>query len=101
VSNLIRIILWTAISLGMIVLAIMAFWIVLVVIGVVILGRLIYLKFFPGRQNSSHGTFTIHTYTIRPGARNNEGNTYYQNQRYTTVIDADDPEKEYRIPKIK
>ncbi|HHV63908.1 MAG TPA: hypothetical protein GXX46_02345 [Peptococcaceae bacterium] len=101
-SNAVRLLLWTAISIGIVTLAILAFWLLLLVVGVAVLGRLIYLKFFPNRRNTSAGTFTVHTFTIGPRVhRNNASDIDNRNEPYTTVIDADDPDKEYRIPKIK
>lgn len=86
----------------MLVLAVMAFWVFLIILGIVIIARLIYSKLF----RKGKGSFTIHTYTIRPDRHSN--NPYHQSinpetrdQEYTTVIDAEDQDKEYKIPKIK
>jgi len=96
VPNTLRVVLWSILSLGMLFLAIMAFWVFLVIIGVVILARILYLKLF------KKGTVTIHTYRMNyppSGQPSQPGN---ENQdAYTTVIDADDPDKEYKIPRIK
>ncbi|NLI90704.1 MAG: hypothetical protein GX434_00470 [Peptococcaceae bacterium] len=83
-SNTIRVLLWTILSLGMIFIAMMAFWAFLLILGVFIAARMIYLKL--SKKNN------VKMYTRRRTD---------QNQNYTTVIDADDPEKEYHIPKIK
>jgi len=64
--------LWTVLSAGLILIAIMAFWVFLIIIGIVVIARLIYVKLF-----------------------NKDSNVY------TTVIDADNPDEEFRIPKIK
>lgn len=91
----------------MAIIAIMAFWVFLVIIGVLIVGRIIYMKLF------NKGTITIRRYTVGhtpPGGYTaqsrphpNNGNQSYgpNNSEYTTVIDADDPDQEYKIPKIK
>lgn len=100
-SNPLRIILWSVFSLGMLFLAIIAFWVFLLIVGVIIIARFISAKLF----NKPSG-MTIRTYTKRPGARNmnppNPGEEPPQgNGQYTTVIDGDDPDKEYKIPKVK
>lgn len=102
-SNTLRYILWSIFSLGMLVLAVMAFWIFLIILGVIIIARLIYFKIF---KKENKGAFTIHTYTVRPGPQddyryNQDRNPKSEDQEYTTVIDADDLDKEYKIPKIK
>lgn len=101
--NTLKYILWTILSLGMIFLAIMAFWVFLVILGIILIARFLYLKLF---NKERKGTFTIHTYTVRSTPRNNAppSQEFYseaRGQKYTTVIDADDTEKEYQIPKIK
>lgn len=100
-SNPIRMILWSVLSLGMLFLAIMAFWVFLILFAVIIIARLIYAKVF--RKSSG---LTIQTYTFRSGPKsNNTPNPGAQgipkDGGYTTVIDADDLDKEYKIPKIK
>ncbi len=101
--NTLRYILWTIFSLGMLVIAVMAFWVFLIILGVIIIARLIYFKLF---KKGTKGAFTVHTYTMRPGSKNNfhynqDSNAKSKDQEYTTVIDADDMDKEYKIPKIK
>jgi len=88
--------LWSILSTGLIFVAIMAFWVFLIVIGLIIIGRLIYLNFF---NKGTRYSGRIFTYTIKkdPVARGSE----QKNEEYTTVIDADNMEKEYKIPKIK
>lgn len=100
--NALRVILWSVFSLGMLVLAVMAFWVFLIILGIVIIARLIYSKLF----QKGKGSFTIHTYTIRPDRHSN--NSYHQDihqesrdQEYTTVIDAENQDREYKISKIK
>jgi len=95
--NAIRVILWTILSLGMLFIAIMAFWVFLLIIGVVLVARLIYFKLF------NKGTVTIHRYqvNVRPSNPTPSDNKTDQNSPYTTVIDADDLDKEYQIPRIK
>jgi len=70
--DILRYLLWTVLSAGLILIAIMAFWVFLIIIGIVVIARLIYVKLF-----------------------NKDSNVY------TTVIDADNPDEEFRIPKIK
>jgi len=96
--NILRYVLWTVLSIGMIFIAISALWFFVIIVGIVIIARLIYLKLF-----NKQGTFKIHTFTIKNGPPNNYSQTgpKANDQEYTTVIDADDMEKEYKIPKIK
>ncbi len=98
-SNAIRYILWTILSLGMIFIAIMFFWVFLVILGIGIIGRLIYMKLFNKNPKSS---VTFYSYTMHNGKpSNNYDTTPNDDQNFTTVIDADDQEKEYKIPKLK
>lgn len=98
-SNSIRYILWTILSLGMIFIAIMFFWVFLVILGIIIMGRLIYMKLF---NKTPKNSVTFYSYTMHNGKPSNDQN-FHPNveQDFTTVIDADDQEKEYKIPKLK
>lgn len=103
-SNVLRYILWSVFSLGMIVIAVMAFWVFLIIIGVIIIARFIYFKLFSKEPPGPKGTFTIHTYSMSSGQRNNvppNQEPQSRDQEFTTVIDADDMNKEYKVPKIK
>lgn len=101
VPNTLRYILWTVFSFGMLVIAFTFFWVFLIILGIVIIARLIYFKLFK-KGHPGTGGFTIHTYTMRsdpmnyPPGQENEYTT--TNQKYLTVIDADDPDQEYKIP---
>lgn len=97
--NALRVLLWSVLSLGMLFLAIMAFWVFLIIIGIVILARILYLKLF----RKGKGTVTIHTYRMNypPSEQPAQPGNGSQDQTYTTVIDADDLDKEYKIPRIK
>ena len=101
VSNSLRVLLWSVFSLGMLFLAVMAFWVFLIVLGAIIIVRFLYAKLFHKPSG-----ITIRTFTIRPGpenphAPNREAQPGSGNQEYTTVINADNPDQEYKIPKIK
>jgi hypothetical protein len=99
VPNILRVLVWSILSLGMLFLAVMFFWVFLIVIGVFVIARIIYLKLF---NKDSKGTVTMRTYKVNFGPRqapdNHQAN---QDHPYTTVIDADDPDQEYKIPKLK
>lgn len=83
----------------MIFIAIMFFWVFLVILGIGIIGRLIYMKLF---NKSPKSSVTFYSYTMHNGkASNNYDTNPNNNQDFTTVIDADDQEKEYKIPKLK
>lgn len=100
-SNAIRYILLTILSLGMIFVAIMFFWVFLIILGIGIIGRLIYMKLFNKNPRSS---VTFYSYTMHNGKPSNNLNPNLnpnEEQDFTTVIDADDQEKEYKIPKLK
>ncbi|NLP44284.1 MAG: DUF4834 family protein [Peptococcaceae bacterium] len=94
--NMIRNILWLLVSLGLIFIAFTFFWVFLLLIGIGLIARIAYLKLF------KKDPFKIHTYTIRFGSTNQRPDSPYSNSNeYTTVLDADDMTKEYKIPKIK
>lgn len=99
--NALRVILWSILSLGLLFLAVMAFWVFLIIIGVVIVARLIYVKLF--HKGTPNRGFTIRTYTMKttPTGSDQPKEDSNGNENYTTVIDAEDPDKEYRIPRIK
>jgi len=102
-SNAIRYILLTILSAGMIFIAIMFFWVFLVILGVIIFGRLIYMKLFNKNPGKS---MTFYSYTMYNGKppnnqKINPNINPNEEQDFTTVIDADDQEKEYKIPKLK
>ena len=100
-SNAIRYLLWMILSIGMFFLAIMFFWVFLIILAVFIIGRLIYMKLF------NKNAVTFYSYTMYNGktVKNLSHNPDLDNpdleQEFTTVIDADDMEKEYKVPKIK
>jgi len=97
-TNAIRYFLWTVFSLAMIVIAVMFFWFFLIILGVVIIARIIYFKLFR-KEPANTGTFTFYTFNSKDSG-STSGN-HSKDQDFTTVIDADDMEKEYKIPRIK
>lgn len=99
--QIVRYLLLTLFSIGMVFLALSTFWIFFVFFGMALLAYWLYLKIFhPGKA-------TIRSYTIqvkRPHSYATDTKTdepAYATSSYTTVIDAEDPEKEYQIPRIK
>lgn len=102
-SNAIRYIIWTILSIGMVVIAIMFFWVFLIILGIVIIARLIYMRLF---NKNPKNAVTFYSYTMYNGKPVNNQNIDHninsnEDQDFTTVIDADDQEKEYKIPKLK
>lgn len=97
----IRYFLWIILSLGLLILGVMAFWVFLIILGIIIIGKIIYLKLF------NKGSITYYTFSTRREDRPNpnpfdpDSTAKNENeQKYTTVIDADNPDKEYKIPKF-
>lgn len=101
-SNTIRYLLFTILSIGMVFIAVMFFWVFLIIISILIIGRMIYMKLF---NKNNHNVVTFYSYTMHNGRPQNNQNTHSNDQKsesgFTTVIDADDMEKEYKIPKLK
>lgn len=94
----IRYLLYTILSVGLFFLAIMFFWVFLIIIGVLIVGRLIYTRLF----NKRPGSVTFYSYTFKGKQGDSSGSLINIDEKeYTTVIDADDMDKEYKVPKIK
>lgn len=96
-SNSLRVLLWTILTLGVIFIAVTAFWVFLLISGGVIAARFLYQKLL------NKGTVTIRSYRMNYGSSKNAGQAEKngREQTYTTVIDADDPDQEYQIPKFK
>ena len=93
-----RYLIYAIMSIGLFFLAIAFFWVFLIIIGVIIVGRLIYMKLF----NKGSGSVTVYSYTFKGRPGNPSGPTINADeQEYTTVIDADDMDKEYKVPKLK
>lgn len=100
-TNTVRYLLWTLFSLAMIIIAVMFFWFFLIILGVAVIARIIYLKLFR-KEPANTGTITFYTFHSEgPGGSEDNQSYRSQDQEYTTVIDADDMDKEYKIPKIK
>ncbi len=101
-TNAIRYLLMTVLSIGMVIIAVMFFWVFLLILGVLIIGRMIYMKLF---NKSNKNAVTFYSYTMYNGRTETKHHTHPNEQKseseFTTVIDADDMEKEYKIPKLK
>ena len=82
-------------------LAIMFFWVFLIILGVFIVGRLIYMKLF-NKKSATFYSYTVYNgKTVKNLSHSPDSDNPYSEQEFTTVIDADDMEKEYKVPKIK
>jgi len=86
---------WAVVACGLIFIAISAFWFLLIIFGLILLCRFVALKLFrKGGTSDRDRVFgpisNVFVYRFRE-----------KSSEYTTVIDADDMEKEYKIPKIK
>ncbi|UWG96073.1 hypothetical protein LPY66_14295 [Dehalobacter sp. DCM] len=95
-SDILRYLLMALVPISLVLLAIFAFWIALPVIILGVAARIIYLRFF------RRGKDPAHTHTV--GTNWHNSNVFggkKSDQEYTTVIDADNMEREYRIPKMK
>jgi len=82
--------------LGIIFMGMMALGVFLLIIGAGIAARMIYLKLV-NKRIATHSCRTGHD-AKRNVSRNKNTN---RNRAYTTVIDADNPDKEYQIPTFK
>ncbi|MFA6809331.1 MAG: hypothetical protein WCR27_10115 [Eubacteriales bacterium] len=93
--NVVKYFIYSILTIGFAILAIMGIWIFLLVIFAAIIIRFIYAKIF------NKEPFKFYTYK-QNGHHTNLNNDQNDNKdnKYTTVIDADDMDKEYKIPKL-
>jgi hypothetical protein len=90
--DLLKYLLYSIFAFGMICLAVMASWFFLLILAIGIAARVINQKFFGKKKTTPEAnTFSQRTW-------NKTTNT--NQPEYMTVIDSDNTEKEYRIPKI-
>lgn len=96
-SDVMKYLLMALVPIGLILFSMFAFWVVLPVVIIGIAARLLYLKLFRKEKT------TVHMATFSLGWGNNAsfGKEINANQEYTTVIDADNMDREYQIPKMK
>lgn len=98
--DVLRYFIWSILSIGMLILAVAFFWVFLIVLAIIITLRIIYMKLFKKDSGIRIYTFSTknkpHQDTDPFGQKDNRQG----DSEYTTVIDADDMEKEYKIPKL-
>jgi len=91
--DLLKFLLYSIFAFGIILLAAIVSWVFLLLLGIGISTRVIYQKFFSKKKKT-----TLGANAFRQGTWNKTAND--SQREYMTVIDADNTENEYRIPKI-
>lgn len=99
--DILKYLLMAIVPIGLIILAMFAFWFVLPVVIIGIAVRMIYVKFFL-KKRPAFRTYTFSQSWPKDASFDRERNMVnIREQEFTTVIDADDLDREYQIPKMK